>query len=217
MPTRYIDRVGVELEGAWEDCPEELGHDGSVNVDCSGSDQYLEQGELASPPLGFLQAQKWIRDSYPDKANETCGMHVHFSLKHNSDYARLMDKKFHEFFVAWMTKFGERYPIKNRHYWERLKGNNRFCRKEHKPYRQMFRREKGDHRYTQLNYCHSMHGTIECRLFPVFKEREIAVSAFKSLITCVETYLYTTPDPSKNTSWEVYIGDKGEIVKECAS
>src|SRR5512141_1828439 len=109
--TRYIHLVGIELEGGWKMRRDfDVYEDGSVyNIpnsiaasehyeddyddesscscpDClenrgmSGRDR-LVAGEICSPPLTLREAVHWMLDSYPDASNNTCGMHVHTSVR----------------------------------------------------------------------------------------------------------------------------------------
>ena len=55
---KFIDRIGVELEGGWEKTPPDvdaIGHDGSVRVQA----RYV--GEIASPPMDPEEGLKWVK------------------------------------------------------------------------------------------------------------------------------------------------------------
>lgn len=190
-----IHLIGVELEGGWDECPDNFHEDGSV--DCAGD----TTGESVSDALTLTPLLKWIPRQYPDYTNESCGFHVHTSYRDNRDYETLMERKFYDFFLARITRWGKGYPIRNSAFWARLEGKNSFCRKNFQPLNQAFVTDKSGPRYAQLNYCWGLHGTLECRLFPMFKSSKTAQAAVCELISLIETYLLMNrPKPFKSQS-----------------
>jgi hypothetical protein len=144
---KYIDKVGIELEGGWLDRPARIKDDISVQItdppptcnhECHcpecfpkgslcGKKQY-NTGEVASNPISPRYAPRWVRKAYPDTHNQTCGLHIHTSFKSIKDYKKLMDKKFYEFFLKRFKKWGEERKLPSNHpFWPRLRGENRFC------------------------------------------------------------------------------------------
>jgi hypothetical protein len=195
MDFARIDRVGIELEGGWATRPGNAAHhpDGSVRIQY-GTNGATVIGEMVSAPISDWQTiSDWIFTTYPAAHNSSCGMHVHVSFKNRRDYARLMDPQFFEYFQERMRTWGTRVGLPASHlFWTRLDGFNTFCRKAFLPDQQAAIRSKhrsGGVRYTQLNYCFKVHGTIECRLFPVFKQPRIAASAVQELLSIYEDYL----------------------------
>ncbi len=162
MPFRYIDKMGIELEGGWHNRPAGCGSDGSVSV--AG----MQTGEMVSRPIAELSdALAWMKEFYPDGTSHTCGMHVHFSFRRPSDYARLMDKPFHDFFKTEMRKFGIERAITNQNFWKRLDGDNTYCQDKWQPELQAKQTMKNAGvRYAHWNFCHKLHGTVECRMLP---------------------------------------------------
>lgn len=175
--------LGVELEGGWDNCPRNFQDDGSV--ECAGD----TTGECISDPQKLPSLLKWIPQHYPDYTNDTCGFHVHTSYNEMRDYETLMERKFYDFFLARFAKWGKSYPIRNTAFWARLEGKNTYCRKVFEPLKQAFISYKGVNRYTHLNYCWGLHGTLECRLFPMFKSSKTAQAAVCELVDLIETYL----------------------------
>lgn len=204
---KYINKIGVELEGGWLKPPDGVYPDGSVRVFSQGCDRancglqfcvrctgrrpnsYVD-GEVCSPPLTLKQIKLWIEDHIPERVNSTCGTHVHISLKNTQFYSKLMERPFFDYFNKWMKDWGKlmKYP-EDHPFWIRLSGSNGYCRAEFNPNAQIDLREKSNIRRTQLNFCWSFHGTIECRLFHGFTDPEEAFSAVKSYVDCVESYL----------------------------
>lgn len=190
---RFIDKIGVELEGGWNgDLVFDLDHDGSVNVDAD------RRGELPSPPLKPKEVENWMLAHYPDAVNHTCGMHVHISLNQNLHYAKLMEKKFHDYLKLSLKNWGNENNIRKSHpFWDRLAGKNTFCKDEFYPELQIQHTAKGGHRYTQLNYTWGRYRTIECRVLPMFKVPEIGVSGVFAVIDAFEDFLRNSREKEK--------------------
>ena len=190
----YIKGFGFEIEGGWTrerrqkyETERIMKSDGSVNVPAP----YV-QGEINSPVYKDMQmAWEFIKDYYPDVVNESCGLHVHISVK-NSDYVRLMEKKFHEEFHKWMEwmlkNHKDRIP---KEFKNRKEGKNRYCKDEFMPEKQVI--GAGD-RYTQLNYCHKQHATMENRMLPGCKDAKTAFFLITQYLLMVENYLKKTPN-----------------------
>jgi hypothetical protein len=188
MDFNAIDRVGIELEGGWNTQPANAAyhHDGSVRTVSSPI-----SGEQVSAPINnWAGVADWVTTAYPTESNVSCGLHVHASFKSRSDYAKLMSAEFYAYFLDRMKAWGERVHLPQTHaFWTRLNGFNRYCEKVFLPEQQVQTRFKTGVRYAQLNYCFRLHGTIECRLMPVFKQARIAVSAVQEILSCYEDFL----------------------------
>jgi hypothetical protein len=181
---RFIDRIGIELEGGWSDPPHaELHDDGSVEVDS----EY--HGEVRSSPESDTESWiNFVRVNYPDEHNSSCGLHVHISLRTLYQHARLMDEHFHGYFLErikeWarsMPQFGHRSQL-----WQRIRGNNTYCRDMWDPDRQLL----GEERYRQVNFCAwRRHRTVEFRLLPMFDDPSVAIEGIKKIVQIVENFL----------------------------
>jgi hypothetical protein len=189
---KSIDKIGVELEGSW---PGEKGvapfedvdiqHDGSVDkeLDCQ------HYGEINSPPFEDLNALvEWMKLHYP-KSNKSCGFHIHVSLKKIRDYSRLMERKFDFFFNKEISAWAKKTLRKDDLFWERFSGKNRFCLTSFTPESQVVQKGKGGDRYARINFCFTLHGTLELRLFPMWKDFSLSESGLREFIRIVETYL----------------------------
>jgi len=179
-PDAYIDRIGIELEGGWDESPKHhsLCYDGSVSTESH------HVGEIRTRPFRFgeflnANAQKsgapWDEffSDYPAEVNKTCGMHVHVSFLHKGYYAALVRREFHDWFLEGLHRFGKALNIRNESFWKRLDGQNYFCARQYYPTPQINARSKRDCRYTAINYCYSLHRTIEFRVLPMFYQPEI--------------------------------------------
>lgn len=188
---KYIDKIGIELEAAWKNPRKDLVIDESFSIhDFPG---YAGVGELVSKPIeSKIEMLKWLHDNWPDETCPKCAMHVHFSLNHINHYSACMSNRFYEHFLIEMKKWGDNYPCRNELFWQRLNGENKYCKKRFNPDKQAQYREKGHNRQDRRdhwNFCWGLHQTMECRLLPMFKNIDTAISAINALITCIETYL----------------------------
>ncbi len=188
-----INKVGIELEGGWTKArsPKNPVHDGSVKLGTADIPLHYI-GETVSPPLDITLIGDWINSNIPDYVNETCGVHVHISTKSDSDYMALMSSEFEVFFHNSMKEFGKRMEYSQSHpFWERLEGSNPFCARDFRPDEQAIRTDKRGPRYSQLNYCYSLHGTLECRLFPGSTDPGEVYSFVMAFLECVNKFLMT--------------------------
>lgn len=199
---KFIDKIGVELEGGWTDPDFLIGHDGSVNVRAN------VVGELASPILNPEDVEDWVTKHYPDAINNTCGLHVHISLKHVLHYSLLMERTFFDFFTKSLLAWGkEKNIIKSHPFWDRLAGTNRYCKNEFIPERQVFHKQRHENRYTMLNYTWAKFNTIECRVLPGFKMAKIGISAILKVMDLFEEYLASLKTRERAQTSEVVFED----------
>lgn len=185
-----IAKLGIELEGGWNSKPQDLKPDGSVNsINCA----YL--GEVASKPLGIKSVLSWVDKNYPDKVNHTCGLHIHISLYSHADYSKLMSRKFFLYLHREFKSWGLSYPINDDSaFWKRMAGENTYCKnKFNNPDKQAETNYRESIRYSHLNYCFKLHGTIEFRMLPMFQKKEIALSAIQKYYDIVNEWLAKQP------------------------
>lgn len=200
---KFLKAIGCEVEAAWTKPRNDLHPDGSIRYEdfeiyniCreKGIEYTRCIGELISKPFSSMRdTLKWLEENYPDESNAKCGTHWHFSFLKPAYYGQLMTPKFHKYFLKSIKEWGDTWPCSNKEFWSRLNGDNRYCSPDFRPDKQIFARTKGDHRYTHLNYCHALHGTIECRLFPTFQMVRTAKGAIQALVDCIENYLEENP------------------------
>ena len=181
-----IKLVGIELEGGWDEAPDAPIHgDGSVTA----SGEY-DSGEISSPPLRREDVESFIVRNYPQNVNPSCGLHVHTSLKSVGRYQQLMSE---DFFAHWknqMRLWGERYPVhRDSQFWQRLAGRNTYCRDSFQAEEQAEATSKWDCRYSMLNFCWTLHGTLEARVLPMFKRPATAIAAVNRHLDIIEEYL----------------------------
>jgi hypothetical protein len=198
MPN-FIKRIGLELEGGWRNRPAwDVRRDGSVEIPRAEL-----VGEISSPPYSMIEnAEAWMRKYYPQTVNHTCGFHIHISLA-PGHYSMLMCEEFYAKFIAAYRKWGEetfRVPAgapvapEAARFYERLNGGNRFCQAQFNPdiQTQVVSRQNPtvwDTRYAQLNYCWTLHGTMESRLLPMFNDVNMSASAMRVFPAVVNEYL----------------------------
>ena len=203
---KKIKQIGIELEGQWDTPPEcRTTYDSSV-MDCQCGGQcgdceydtedcsnYCDwQGEAISKPyFQPVNLFKFLRRNFPVHSDSSCGMHVHVSLKEELDYTHLTSPTFNTYFLKRMDELvnmlegTDKYRLR-----DRLDGYNRTCRRTFRPSEQI--RQGGKYypaRYSMLNFCYGIHGTVECRVLPMFRNHNNAKLAILEFIDTVETYL----------------------------
>ena len=177
-----INKMGLELEGAWKGkirVPPfkdgKIKHDGSVRF-TQPPDGFLHYGELVSEPMDPDALAQWGYDHCPTDANDSAGTHLHFSLKSNTMYATLLTPTFNNTLINVLIKFNDLYkdsdPETYNRFLSRIEGKNTYCRKEYNGLRQVRMDGRGPDRYSQVNYCFQLHGTIEIRVLPCTSNKE---------------------------------------------
>lgn len=203
MIVKQLDGVGlagVEIEGGWLVPPNGIYNDGSVSISVTPQcphEGYEEcncrpaKGEIHSEPVSQEALERWVDNNYPDKMDSTCGIHVHISTNGNHlSYGKLMSKKFWNYYLKRYNEWGIANNInEGSRFWNRLDGNCFYAKRRFNPLRQYRARYREQSRYSFLNYCYSMHGTLESRLLPTFNEPRIAKSAIIEFIDIVNSYL----------------------------
>lgn len=204
---KFIDKIGIELEAAWKEPKKNLVIDESFSP-ADFSPEFKGVGELVSHPIASKEEMlNWLQENWPDETCHKCAMHVHFSLNHINYYSACMSNRFYEHFLNEMDKWGKDYNCRNELFWQRLKGENRYCRKRFNPDIQVKYTEKGHNRQDRRdhwNFCYGLHKTMECRLLPMFKSIETAKSAIFALINCIEGYLNAYTPEEKHLCDELF-------------
>ncbi len=199
-----IDKIGVEIEGGWNEpdciCREDMknpdckltalnhcfGHDGSVeDLDTE------RHGEVVSHAFDNLNdCLEWMDFLYPDESNRTCGIHIHLSFTNLQSYVKLMDRRFYNALIGGFNTWGNDNRINpDSAFWHRLEGRNSYCENKFVPDDQVNVQHKDSVRYAHLNYCYSLHRTMELRLLPTFQKRELAFSAVRFYYGFVNSWL----------------------------
>jgi hypothetical protein len=181
---KFIKAIGVEVEGVWRDLPSDknwrdpegrvwswcsdgcrLKRDGSVDVDTPPLWNNPHEGEIVSKPLAQLEdVLSWLTLHKPDKANHSCGFHIHLSMKKPLYYQMCATTRFWLYFHINLWKwFIEMRDSERIHggdascMLERITNRNRFCNTIFKADEQLYMQASGeDPRYCSINYCHSI-------------------------------------------------------------
>ena len=156
---------------------------------CTNEGDGLVNGELVSPPIKPSNVFEYITDNYPEQVNDSCGAHKHMSFHNNRDYCVALHPDLTGHIIKRSVEWGRRLNIKNRSFWDRVNDNRggagSWCKQEYRAYEQLTAREKyHSDRYTVVNYCYPLHGTLEIRLPPMFKNPELTAK-FHNFITGV--------------------------------
>lgn len=190
---KYIQSVGLELEGGWNKSIDNLQIDYSLKKDQFISSRSV--GEIVSSPFYVKQEMlNFISDNWPTETPRCCGYHIHIRFNHINAYSKCMELPFYEAFLNAMEKWGNDYPCTNDFFWNRLRDQERFCKRAFRAEQQAACKTKDearndDLRCTQLNYCFGLHGTLENRLFPMFICSETAQHATIFYLDFVDNFL----------------------------
>lgn len=211
-----VERVGVELEGAWKTLPPgiaALEHDGSVFAGRRPSAEF-QIGELPIGPIAPAGIAKLMAVNYPQKVNQTCGMHVHMSFETLWYYNLLMVPEYQDTMLEYLTRWAKtESSIKSDHcIWARLRGESEFCQKGFWPdiqastKRKTHNRNGKGHRYTIIHYC-GRQMTIECRVLPMMSNTSLAVRAVNRVIEITNACIYVLGKNDKREN----LGGKVEL------
>jgi hypothetical protein len=207
----FISKVGFELEGGWDGEPGISPFpDLQLIVDHSINGQTLHTapivavhvGEAVSPPLLFEEEAawvEWLRSHWPNAAltanrtNSTCGYHIHVSFFSLKAYTLLTSKVFLFELRKAVLEWGKEAKLPSKHaFWTRVNGGNTFCTINFEANRQMALRSKAGVqrvRYGWLNFASGIHGTMEFRALPTFRDAEVGVTFAKKYFSFIDSYL----------------------------
>lgn len=210
MQNNAISKIGVEIEGAWEDISRLrvdsraiFKNDSSVSI----SDYSFwpegprSKGEIAGPAFDKLSdLLKWMDIVYPNVTNASCGLHIHISMLCPEHYALLMEPEFFIIFTAEMRKWGScvcsSKSSEDENFWHRALGRNNYCSRLYDAQSGVV----GSGYRGQLNYgAYCRHKTLECRAFPAFNDKNKAIEAVKFFYNLVNNYIANIK-PTNNTS-----------------
>jgi hypothetical protein len=159
--------------------------------------QYI--GELPSPPIKPDIVEKWVKVHFPNFVNKTCGLHIHMSFHHAFHYMVLMTSEYQERIVEYLRLWASKEDLPRTHpLWERLEGKSEYCQllyiadAQSRLERKAYDRNVPVHRYTAINYSHATHGTVECRLLPMFDSAEQSIRALKEVMAITNAFLVST-------------------------
>lgn len=199
MKQRWL-QIGVELEGSWNRGRASVAGDirGAKAVsDPSVKIGIGDPGEIITRPHNDVESVcADVMALYPDHVHVSCGLHVHVSFT-PLDGSIIASRNFYDYFKAQWEEWGKQEKLPKTHeFWHRLAGLNKNARDEFKPEEQLRGDGRGaggkggSARYTILNfYAWEIHRTVECRLLPMFSDREVACRAIKHLAWIYSSYL----------------------------
>lgn len=225
--------VGVELEGVWETIPKgmRIVKDTSVkNFPAKLINKVAESGnggigEISSPPMFPAMMETWMKKNYPQHINATCGLHIHMSFASCSRYSTLMDIRYHDTLLHYIGEWAKQEGFSKDHLiWDRLKGESIYCQKKFWPDKQVLQREKiydkqkEGHRYTILNFCHGLLGTMEVRVLPMMNTPEQSARALQLIMDVTNACLVKLTERRKRFREELnFAGSSSQFVDRTAT
>lgn len=202
---RFIDRIGIEIEGRWRDVPvgrtnaydmlsrachahsANLGSDGSVHRH-SG----FFSAEIQTNPGSPREAVRALVDLYPDETGADCGMHVHVSFQDPTLVSTLNTRQFYSYFrQKWVEFIAAHNLAPSGQLAQRLQSRNDYTQLNADTEDQQERFGRVD-RYRQINFAawHE-HKTVEFRLLPMFRHARIGVAAVWHLVSLLNEWFST--------------------------
>lgn len=222
-----IYRVGVELEGGWRKLPSgvALVHDGSVSIPNTepgpgGKPIPIHVGELPSTPMEVGKVAEFIEQFYPSHVNLSCGLHVHMSFKHALHYQKLMVPEYQTTMLTFLRKWAEKEGFSTSHYiWKRFSGKNDYCKDEFWADAQACSTNKGHSRnipgsrYTAINFCHGLHGTMECRVLPMMDTWQQANRGVQTILDITNACLVIGAEREEKVKGEFIIDGGSDAAR----
>lgn len=220
-----ILKVGFEIEGGWDgkpgvapfnDCKVIADH--SINGQTLGEAKRIAAvhvGEVVSLPMDYSPPgeekpywAEWLTSHWPNaepehRTNRTCGFHIHVSVDNHLSYAHLTSKSFLLQLRDRMIEVGKELELPKKHlFWERMHGANTFCDLFFDAAEQMKIRTKGMNRvrYGWLNFASGLHGTVEFRALPTFRDAHVAVRFASEYFKLVDAWLEACADTKLSRS-----------------
>ena len=176
-------------------------------------------GELPSHILGVAQFPDWVRTYYPSQVNATCGLHIHMSFAKVLYYQQLMVKEYQDSIVKYMIRWANDERLLADHcIWPRLRGQVEYCQHKFWPDHQARVTNKDyDHfregcRYTVMNYCYGRLRTLECRLLPMFQDKEQSIRALTEILNITNAFLVANKGREERHYAKVPL--EGDILRE---
>lgn len=238
MPKEVLGRMEVDNSVQFapiEEIVEELDEKGKrlslKGLDANGRRVPMAyRGELVSNPIPLKTVESigtWMWRGYPQAVNETCGLHVHMSFLDKMNYQRLMCPEYGAYIISELRKFADEQGLPADHMLRQRLNPEHAWTKQHcehvyrgdhqvlvggKDYRS---RGKAHSRYTAINYCNMQHGTLECRLLPMFEDVEMAVRAVWVVVNATNRFL--SKIRQKERAHEASVKPRGSVFKQINS
>ena len=162
-------------------------------------------------PIGVAS---WIRKFYPHFTDKTCGLHIHMSFENVKTYEMLMVPEFPVTVLEYLKRWANDQRLEPEHpLWDRLADQSKYCQHKFWPDEQVklerlkspeyYDQDRNGSRYTVINYCYKLHGTMECRILPMFESVNRAVSAVKLILDVTNASLVALAQKDKKEKCRV--------------
>lgn len=203
MAGKYVDKFGIEVEGAWTDVP-------SLSLFSEETDPSIEASEgfnreMVSRPIEYNsnhQYDLWnqLKTLYEYKAeiNSSMGLHVHVSTVKDGYYPFLTNEKFARYFTKYVADNLYKFKGKNKKRLTRRLRTSRassndphyFCQSYHEP-KDLTKNLQGMGRYKKVNFTNvgRRKNTIEFRVFPAMENVSGIKKAYKIATGAINSFL----------------------------
>ena len=172
-------------DGDTDECRNGSGHAGEI----ISFPMYIDEThpDLSGEPLWHL----WTKRFYPEEHNYDCGGHFHVSFDNIQAFEFLCTVEFFEHFQRELYRWGVRAHIKNKDFWDRLRGDNSMCKTTFRGVEQLYVVSDNypDCRYSILNFQYNKHGTLEFRILPMFDDPKLYIKAVQVCMDITQKYL----------------------------
>ena len=242
----FVKYFGYECEGAFNEDYDDrdddgdrinsyFRHDGSVECAHEADEDYLIDGEIASPKFRIdrrLQFRQFVRLNEPTFTNNTAGIHVHVSFNNALAYQKCCDVDFYKLFrkEVWRFMHNGLFSEKTVKAFEaRFNGScSTYCRDGFNPDYSIngaMRKLNGEYfstevsnatsgRYNCINFeAFRKYGTIECRMFPSSSNSDEIIAMVEFWIEFVQNYLNTVT-PYERGNFEKCSIDDEDVIQE---
>ena len=170
-------------DGDDDECSRGNGHAGEI----VGFPTYIVERH----ECGDLLWHMWTKRYYPEIHNSDCGGHFHISFDNIQAFEFLCTVEFFEHFQRELYRWGVRAHIKNKDFWDRLRGDNYMCKTTFRGTEQLYTVNDNypDCRYSILNFQYNKHGTLEFRILPMFDDPKLYIKAVQVCMDITQKYL----------------------------
>lgn len=194
----FLNKIGLEVECAvksgtphtfmrWRETS-----DGSISSHNGYAVEFVQKRLFRTRQ----RTKKALEEIYPhiSEVNKSMGLHIHISVKNDDMYMDFASIRFFKYFVDKL----ENSPLYEKYYElkRRMEDNNKYACSAICDYDetkliqwQITADDKKSVRYHAVNFCYSLHGTIEFRIFPAMEKVEGVTECINFVLDTMKSYI----------------------------